>query len=158
VWTIEQTATFLGLVANDRLTVMWWLIALRGLRRGEVSGLRWADVDRDARVATIEQQRIAAGRLLTVGPPKTAASRRLIVLDRHTVRLLRDSYCVFHQRRGSQIAHLIGRSWRSRTSWPRRRPGHCCMASQGCQTVAYGLGCAAALSLGVAAATRRKRR
>jgi hypothetical protein len=27
VWTTEQTATFLGLVANDRLAVMWWLIA-----------------------------------------------------------------------------------------------------------------------------------
>jgi hypothetical protein len=34
VWTAGQTATFRGLVANDRLAVMWWLIALRGLCRG----------------------------------------------------------------------------------------------------------------------------
>ncbi|MEV6598297.1 site-specific integrase [Actinoplanes sp. NPDC051346] len=89
VWTTEQTATFLGYVAKDRLAVMWWLIALRGLRRGEAAGLRWTDVDLDAGVAMIEQQRIANGHLVTVGPPKTAASRRLIALDRHTIRLLR---------------------------------------------------------------------
>jgi hypothetical protein len=61
VRTTEQTATFLGLVANDRLAVMWWLIALRGLRRGEAAGLRWVDVDLDATMAVIEQQRIATG-------------------------------------------------------------------------------------------------
>jgi integrase len=48
VWTTEQTTTFLTFVAQDRLAVMWWLIALRGLRRGEAAGLRWADVDLDA--------------------------------------------------------------------------------------------------------------
>ncbi|MCU7722892.1 hypothetical protein ODJ79_04120 [Actinoplanes sp. KI2] len=85
---------FLGFVANDRLAVMWWLIALRGLRRGEAAGLRRADVDLDSRMAMIEQQRIANGHLVTVGPPKTAASRRLVGLDRHTVRLLREQRAV----------------------------------------------------------------
>jgi integrase len=33
---------------------MWWLIALRGLRRGEAAGLRWADVDLDAGVFMVE--------------------------------------------------------------------------------------------------------
>jgi integrase len=106
VWTTEQTATFLGLVANDRLAVMWWLIALRGLRRGEAAGLRWADVDLDARVAMIEQQRIANGHHVTVGPPKTAASRRLIALDRHTVRLLRE-----HRRRQRTEQRVAGNAW-----------------------------------------------
>jgi integrase len=106
VWTVEQTATFLGLVANDRLAVMWWLIALRGLRRGETAGLGWADVDLDARVAMIEQQRIVNGRLVTVGPPKTAASRRLVALDRHTVRLLRE-----HRRRQRAEQRAAGQAW-----------------------------------------------
>jgi integrase len=59
VWTTEQTATFLTFVAQDRLAVMWCLIALRGLRRGEAAGLRWADADLDAGVFMVEQQRIA---------------------------------------------------------------------------------------------------
>ena len=37
----------------------------------------------------VEQQRIAYGRTVAVGPPKTRASRRTIALDRTTVRLLR---------------------------------------------------------------------
>jgi integrase len=106
VWTVEQTATFLSFVAADRLAVMWWLIALRGLRRGEAAGLRWTDVDLDAGVAMIEQQRIANGHVVTVGPPKTAASRRLIALDRHTVRLLRE-----HRRRQRAEQRAAGQAW-----------------------------------------------
>jgi integrase len=111
VWTTEQTATFLTtfltFVAQDRLAVMWWLIALRGLRRGEAAGLRWADVDLNASVLMVEQQRIANGHLVTVGPPKTAASRRLVALDRHTVRLLREHR---HRQRGEHRA--AGEAWR----------------------------------------------
>ena len=106
VWTTEQTATFLSFIANDRLAVMWWLIALRGLRRGETAGLRWTDVDLDVGVAMIEQQRIANGHLVTVGPPKTAASRRLVALDRHTVRLLRE-----HRRRQRAEQRAAGQGW-----------------------------------------------
>ena len=106
VLTVEQTATFLSYVAQDRLAVMWWLIALRGLRRGEAAGLRRADVDLDAGVAMIGQQRIANGRAVTVGPPKTAASRRLVALDRHTVRLLRE-----HRRRQRAEQRAAGQAW-----------------------------------------------
>jgi hypothetical protein len=67
-------------------TAELWLIALRGLP--------WGEAALDTVVAMIEQQRVANGRLVTIGPPKTAASRRQIALDRHTVRLLPE-----HQRR-----------------------------------------------------------
>jgi len=90
VWTAGQLAAFLDFVAGDWLYAMWWLIALRGLRRGEAAGLRWVDVPLDQQTITIEQQRIAFGRTVTVGPPKTAASRRTIALDRATVRILRE--------------------------------------------------------------------
>jgi integrase len=89
VWTAPQAATFLEFVREDRLFAMWWLIALRGLRRGEAAGLRWCDVDLQQRVIVIEQQRIAYGRTVTVGPPKTRASRRTVALDRTTVTNLR---------------------------------------------------------------------
>jgi Phage integrase family len=97
VWTARHLATFLDEVSDDRPYALWWLIALRGLRRGEAAGLRWVDVDLDQRTVTIAQQRIASGNRVTVGPPKTAASRRTIALDQHTVRVLQR-----HQR--SQLA------------------------------------------------------
>ncbi len=106
VWTARQLAAFLDQVADDRLYALWWLTALRGLRRGEVAGLRWVDVDLDQRSITIAQQRIASGHTVTVGPPKTAASRRTIALDRHTVRLLRS-----HQRRQLAERAAAGDAW-----------------------------------------------
>jgi len=104
VWTVDQLAAFLRFVADDELRAMWWLIALRGLRRGEAAGLRWCDVDLDAGTVTIEQQRLAYGRIIAVGPPKTAASRRTIALDAGTVRILRA-----HRRR--QRGHQAASGW-----------------------------------------------
>lgn len=45
-----------------------------GLRRSEPAGLRWADVDIDADAAMIEPRLIAVGRVISFGPPNTAAS------------------------------------------------------------------------------------
>ncbi|WP_432981934.1 tyrosine-type recombinase/integrase [Dactylosporangium sp. CA-233914] len=90
VWTAEHLATFLDRVTADRLPALWWLIALRGLRRGEVVGLRWCDVDLQHSTATITQQITCAERRIFIGPPKSAASRRVIALDRHTVQALRE--------------------------------------------------------------------
>ena len=40
VWTARQLSTFLASVVDDSLYALWWLAALRGLRRGELCGLR----------------------------------------------------------------------------------------------------------------------
>jgi integrase len=45
VWTAQQLGAFLDSVVDDALFAFRWLTALRGLRRGEVCGLRWSDVD-----------------------------------------------------------------------------------------------------------------
>ena len=61
VWAAEHVAQFLQFAKGDRLHAMWWLIALRGLRRGDAAGLRWVDVDLEAGVVMICQQRITFG-------------------------------------------------------------------------------------------------
>lgn len=38
VWTADQLAELLAFARHDRLYVLWQLIALRGLRRGEAGG------------------------------------------------------------------------------------------------------------------------
>jgi integrase len=106
VWTATLLAEFLRFVADDRLYAMWWLIALRGLRRGEAAGLRWIDVDLDEQVIMISQQRITFGHTTTVGPLKTAASRRTIALDRTTVKVLRA-----HRQLQMQEAARAGEDW-----------------------------------------------
>ncbi|MET7419138.1 type II toxin-antitoxin system prevent-host-death family antitoxin [Dactylosporangium sp. NPDC005555] len=106
VWTAEHLATFLNRVAADRLFAMWWLIALRGLRRGDAAGLRWCDVDLEHGTMTIAQQLTCIGHKILQGPPKNAASRRVVALDRHTVQALRE-----HARRQRLERLAAGRAW-----------------------------------------------
>jgi integrase len=76
VWTLRQLVTFLTGVENDRLAALWWLIALRGLRRGEAAALDRDDLDSGARELTISRQLVALPGELYCGPPKSRASIR----------------------------------------------------------------------------------
>ncbi|MFB9623214.1 site-specific integrase [Nonomuraea helvata] len=74
VWTVEQLTAFLAFVRDDRLFALWWLIALRGLRRAEVAGLRWIDLDTDPRELTIARQLVHTDHGLYPCPPKSASA------------------------------------------------------------------------------------
>lgn len=60
---------------------MWRLIVTTGMRRGEVLGLRWSDVDLDATTLTVTNQRAVAGGPVAEGAPKTEAGARATSLD-----------------------------------------------------------------------------
>ena len=81
VWTVEQFIRFLYGVKNDRLAGLWWLVALRGLRRGEITGLQRSDLDKAAREVTVHSQNVALPGQLYYGPPKSRASNRTVALD-----------------------------------------------------------------------------
>jgi integrase len=68
VWTAEHLATFLAAVAEDSLFALWWLIRLRGLRRGEAFGLRWAEVDLDHGLLFIVRNEFPSRRRVVVCP------------------------------------------------------------------------------------------
>jgi integrase len=89
VWTPTQLAQFLTRIRGHRLYAALHLTALRGLRRGEVAGLRWCDVDLDNAVIHIAWQLQQRDGDLVVGPPKTAAGQRWVALDSLTVEALR---------------------------------------------------------------------
>ena len=90
VWTLRQLVTFLIGVENDRLAALWWLIALRGLRRGEAAALDRDDLDSEARELTVTRQLVALPGELYCGPPKSRASVRTIALDEDGTRRLVD--------------------------------------------------------------------
>jgi hypothetical protein len=90
VWTLRQLITFLAGVENDRLAALWWLIALRGLRRGEATPPDHDDLDSDARELTIIHQLVALPGELYCGPPKSRASCRTVALDEAGTRRLVD--------------------------------------------------------------------
>jgi integrase len=90
VWTLRQLITFLAGVENDRLAALWWLIALRGLRRGEAAALDRDDLDSQARELTISRQLVALPGELYCGSPKSRASSRTVALDKACTQRLVD--------------------------------------------------------------------
>ncbi len=89
-WSAEQVRAFLAYVADDADLALWRVAAMTGMRRGEVLGLRWQDVDLDAARLSVRQTWGRSDSGLDFGEPKTARGRRTIDLDPHTVAILRE--------------------------------------------------------------------
>ncbi len=90
-WDARQVAAVLGAAArSDDLEALWRLALLTGMRRGELLGLRWADLDLDRGALAVRRtmSRGADSRLV-VGEPKTASGRRQIALPATAVEHLR---------------------------------------------------------------------
>lgn len=69
---------------------IWHTAAMTGLRRSEVCGLQWGDIDLDVGRLSVRRARVVVdGRTITK-PPKTVASRRTIDLDAGTVASLKE--------------------------------------------------------------------
>ena len=66
-WQPEETARFLEHVKDDRLSVLYELAAYAGLRRADLCGLRWADIDRDGAGLTVRQTVIEVSDYVPVG-------------------------------------------------------------------------------------------
>jgi integrase len=75
-WSSADARDFLAASRNDPLYPAFVLLLLYGLRRGEVLGLRWVDVDRENDQLHIRQQVQRTKDQLWIGPVKTAAGRR----------------------------------------------------------------------------------
>jgi integrase len=88
-WTVADVRRFLDHVQEDRLFPAWRLAASTGLRRGELLGLRWQDVDLDTGRVSVRQTLTTVGNKVAFGDPKTARGKRNIALDGVTIGALR---------------------------------------------------------------------
>jgi integrase len=89
VWTAVQTAHFLSSIRSQPLYPAFHLAALRGLRRGEITGLRWEDLDLEEGLLSVVRQLQRHDGQYVASPPKSKASTRTIALDDDTVAVLR---------------------------------------------------------------------
>ncbi len=88
-WSAEELRAFLDSVKTDPLYAAWVLLATTGMRRGEVLGLRWEDLDVDGAKLWVRRSLVTVRYRIHVSEPKTARGRRGIDLDEVTVGALR---------------------------------------------------------------------
>ena len=88
VWTPEQLRTFLDRTADHSTASLFRLAALAGMRRGELVGVEWADLDLDAGRLVVRHTITVKGQLI-YGTSMTGRSRRTIDLDPMTAAILR---------------------------------------------------------------------
>lgn len=107
-WTATEVRTFLEATSEERLSAVWALMATTGMRRSEVLGLRWRNVDLDARrLAVVDSLVSVKSRpTLRLGETKTTGSRRTIALDAGTTMLLRG-----HRTRQLEERLSAGSAW-----------------------------------------------
>ena len=92
-WSPEDVQRYVIGIRGDKHRVAWLLALQCGLRRGEICGLRWSDVDLRGRVLHIRNQRVRLddGRLIDQ-PPKTESGVRDVPIPDGLVRILRGAY------------------------------------------------------------------
>lgn len=88
-WSSQQVSMFLSEARKDTYRAAWILEATTGLRRGELLGLRWEDVDLERGRLHIRQTLIEFDKAVHISEPKTAAGRRVVVLTTSAVRELK---------------------------------------------------------------------
>jgi integrase len=101
MWDAPTTHRFLEAIERHRFQDFYLLALLTGMRRSELCGLKWENVDLAAgRLSVVRTLQRIAGKGLVEGQPKTQKSRRSIALSPQTVKLL-------HAIRGKQLAQQL---------------------------------------------------
>ena len=98
-WTAQELRCFIDSVAGQRSHRWFWLAAYTGMRRGELVGLRWRDIEFEHARLTIVRTVICVGARMQEAGGKTPNAARTIDLDLATVQLLADW-------RAEQAAHF----------------------------------------------------
>jgi len=107
VWTPAQVEVFLRTCQRQhpRWYALFYLALTTGMRRGELLGLHWGDVDLERGELLVRCSLVQCGARAVMNEPKTRASRRRILLAPDTVRVLNE-----HQDRQQSEQHR----WKSR--------------------------------------------
>ena len=90
-WDETEVISFLSSIEGSLYHGLFYLAVITGLRKGELLGLKWQDLDWTSGELHIQRQlRYINGRGLKLQDLKTAASRRVVVLGKNTIEMLRN--------------------------------------------------------------------
>jgi integrase len=88
VWNAQQLGAFLASTRNHRYHAALWVTANTGMRRGEILGLRWGDIDFATAHLSVTRSLVSVGYELHETRGKSRTARRAINLDPCTIEVL----------------------------------------------------------------------
>ena len=111
IYDIETAGRFLEALEGEevRHRVMCLLALTAGLRREEIFGLRWCDVDIDGKTISIRQARVVVGTKIITKEPKTASSRRSVSIPDELAALLKK-----HSAKEAERRLKLGTAWKGK--------------------------------------------
>jgi integrase len=80
-WEPEHLAIFIERCGHHRLGPLFELAIYTGLRRGEITGLHWSDIDLAARTITVRHNRVSVDGRVEETTTKTRSGRRQVPLS-----------------------------------------------------------------------------
>jgi len=87
-YSIEQLKKLFAIVENDRMEIVVKLAGLLGLRREEIAGLKWDNIDLDNKIITIAEARTQAGKKTVAKGTKNSSSHRTLHAPNEIINLL----------------------------------------------------------------------
>ena len=112
--TSSEVAELLSAACGDRLEALYITAIHTGLRRSELLGLKWTDVDLDGRTLSVQRSLDKYG---TFNPPKRSKSRRTVKLTPQAAEALKS-----HRARQNEERLQLGSLWEDRDLiFPNRR-------------------------------------
>jgi len=108
ILTEDQARQFLIAASGSPNEAIFYLALITGMRKGELLGLKWSDVDWDKGILLIQRQLQQAGsKSAVLAPPKTRAGRRAIKLGAGALAQL-DA----HRKRQELVKAVAGENWK----------------------------------------------
>lgn len=101
---LKQARLFLETAREDRFKALYVLVIQTGMRRGELFGLRWDDMDLERGLLHVRQALAPDGKSFSL--PKTSKGRRKIRLTSEAVKALNRHQVAQNEERSRQ-----GSSW-----------------------------------------------
>jgi integrase len=105
-WTLEQSNQFLEGAKVSKLFIVFAIAIYTGMRKGEILGLRWSDVDLEDAKLTVRQTLTYTDGQFIYNEPKTKESTRVISISDYLVQAFRK-----HQLKQKEIKLALGEGY-----------------------------------------------